>query len=85
MIHSLFAVAMMLGVASAAPQDESDVRLIIGGTFAVDHIGPKAFNDVKQRALAQPIGYLSIIEKLALAGTPDWLSSTTVPNASGSA
>lgn len=79
LIHSLLAVAMTFGVASAAPQD--DVRTIIGGNFAVDHLGPKPFNDIKQRALAQPIAYLAIIEKLALAANPDWLSSTYVPYA----
>jgi hypothetical protein len=81
LIHSLLAVAMMLGTASATPQDETDVRTIIGGHFAVDHIGPKAYGDIKQRALASPTVYLAIIERLALAGNPDWLSATSVPYA----
>ena len=81
LLHSLLAVAMLFGMATAAPQDERDVHLIIGGNFAVDHIGPKPFADVKQRALASPIVYLGIIERLGLAGTPDWLSSMHIPYA----
>ena len=81
LIHSLLAVALLFGSAAAAPQPESDVRTIIGGYFAVDHIGPKAFADVEQRALASPILYLGIIERLAVAGTPDFLSATFIPHA----
>jgi hypothetical protein len=69
-------------IASADPKsDEQDVRTIIGGHFAVDHIGPTEYNAIKQRALARPTVYLGIIERIASTAVPQSLSSLYIPHA----
>jgi hypothetical protein len=76
---------LLLAVASPAiadPRaDEADVRLIIGGNFAVDHIGPTAHAAVLARAKARPREFLRAVERLALASSIEWLSSSHIPYA----
>jgi hypothetical protein len=52
---------------------------MIGGHFAVDHIGPTAYTGIRQRAMARPKDYLAIVERLALASNAQQLSSSYVP------
>lgn len=57
---------------------ESDVGVIIGGHFGVDHIGPKAHAEIVRRARARPVIYLAALEKIAVAATDDARASTFV-------
>jgi hypothetical protein len=61
--------------------DEADVQLMIGGHFAVDHIGPTAHAAILSRAKARPKPYLAVIERVALASSTAWLSSSYIPYA----
>ncbi len=85
-MRTLIGLALLFAVSPAAADpkvDGSDVQIIIGGNFAVDHIGPKAYTEIKNRALARPKVYLDIIDRFALASTPASLSSTYIPHAIG--
>jgi hypothetical protein len=78
----LFVVLCMLLVASPAtadPKAEADVRVIIGGHFAADHIGPTEHAAITARAKARPNVYLTVIDRLAVASSQDSLSSLHIP------
>lgn len=80
-MRSLLVLTLLATPAAAEPK--SDVGLIIGGNFAVDHIGPTAHDEIQKRALASPKVYLGILERIALGSTPESLSSTYIPYAIG--
>jgi hypothetical protein len=63
--------------------DEADVRVLISGHFAVDHIGPTEHAAILKRMAARPRGYLAALERIALAATIDGLSSLHIPAAIG--
>lgn len=44
---------------------ESDVAAMTGGHFAVDHIGPRAFEEVLARFNSAPIAYMALAQTLA--------------------
>jgi hypothetical protein len=60
---------------------EHDVRTIIGGHFAVDHLGPEVHRGVMDRLRARPRVYLGVLRRV-LRGSQDvsYLSSTYAPN-----
>lgn len=71
------------GLAQFETQVESDLRLIIGGNFAADHLGPARYEEVTKRARARPAVYLGVLADRIVGAKPDqeWLSSTYVPAA----
>jgi hypothetical protein len=59
---------------------ENDVRLVIGGHFGADHIGPELHNAVLERIRARPKLYLGVVVRVAAASTPVFLSSSYMPS-----
>jgi hypothetical protein len=57
---------------------EPDVRTMVGGMFAIDHIGPDAFNAISSRFEANPTTYLDEAVRLAKASTREQLSSSYI-------
>jgi hypothetical protein len=57
-------------------RSEADINLMIGGSFAVDHVGPEAHAAVLQRVHARPQEYLDVFERRLLErlSTPDALA-----------
>lgn len=47
-------------------QIEADLRLMVSGKFAPDHIGPDAVREITARARANAAGYLDVFERMFL-------------------
>jgi hypothetical protein len=54
---------------------ESDVAAMTGGSFAVDHIGPQAFEEVLQRFRSAPVAYMARADALASKADAKLLAS----------
>src|SRR5688572_2827971 len=64
---------------SGRPADievERDLRVMIGGNFSPDHLGPDEYNAIDRRARANAERYLSILVERVVGERPDpdWLS-----------
>lgn len=61
----------------------SDLRSIIGGNFAEDHLGPAEYRAILDRARARPAVYLAALVDDVVGGGPGakWLASAHVPHA----
>ncbi|MBO6938104.1 MAG: hypothetical protein JJ863_24255 [Deltaproteobacteria bacterium] len=61
-------------------QVEDDLRLIVGGHFSPDHLGPDVYDAILARAKARPSLYLGVLMNRVLIDDASWLSSAHVPN-----
>jgi len=61
-------------------QVEADVRLMVGGMFAVDHIGPEKYEQVNRRFEARPRAYVSEAVRLARTLEHRRLASVFIPS-----
>ena len=48
-----------------------DVRMIIGGNFSMDHLGPGWYRAMVTRVLSRPNGYLDVLERRILPRLDD--------------
>jgi hypothetical protein len=61
---------------ASATQADADVRLVIGGMFEVDHLGPFVYNAVVARVRAEPACHVATLLHIASAFDAARLSHT---------
>jgi hypothetical protein len=67
------ALHLLLSANSWASDDvaQIDVRIIIGGNFSIDHLGPAWYRAVVMRVLDRPGKYLDVLERRILPRIDD--------------
>lgn len=60
-------------------RSEDDVRLVIGGSFSPDHLGPDRYEAIRARARARAVLYLAVLDRVVGTMDPAQLSSSHAP------